>query len=264
MGIIIFIDIEAATMVFPMVFLKIMDWVVYQLLAHSCYRAARKMRSYGFFLKNPSLKPSQQYPSFPSVTKCCLEGRRSQTLVCDIDGGALLRTQSFFPFFMLVAFESGSIFRAFLLLSSWPFLWFLDYEIRLRVMIFISFCGLRIKDMETVGRSVLPKFYLENINLHVYELWAKTGSRVVFTSVPRVMVEGFLREYLSVDHVVGTELQTLGKYFTGFPSRSGLLVKSRALKEFFGEKKPDIGVGSSSLRDQHFISMCKVFQISMG
>ncbi|XP_034701314.1 glycerol-3-phosphate acyltransferase 1 isoform X1 [Vitis riparia] len=243
-------------MVFPMVFLKIMDWVVYQLLANSCYRAARKMRNYGFFLRNPSLRTSQQYPLFPSVTKCCLEGRGSHTLVCDIDG-ALLRSQSFFPYFMLVAFEGGSIFRAFLLLLSWPFLWVLDSDLRFRVMIFISFCGLRLKDMESVGRSVLPKFYLENLNLQVYELWASTGSRVVFTSVPRVMVEGFLKEYLSVNHVIGTELQTVGQYFTGLLSGSGLLVKCSALKEFFGEKKPDIGLGSSSLHDHHFISLCK-------
>lgn len=247
---------------FPMVFLKIMDWVVYQLLANSCYRAARKMRNYGFFLRNPSLRTSQQYPSFPSVTKCCLEGRGSHTLVCDIDG-ALLRSQSFFPYFMLVAFEGGSIFRAFLLLLSWPFLWVLDSELRFRVMIFISFCGLRLKDMESVGRSVLPKFYLENLNLQVYELWASTGSRVVFTSVPRVMVEGFLKEYLSVNHVIGTELQTVGQYFTGLLSGSGLLVKCSALKEFFGEKKPDIGLGSSSLHDHHFISLCKVFLVAI-
>ena len=253
----LFIAIEAGSMVFPMVFLKIMDWVVYQILANSCYRAARKMRSYGFFLRNPSLKTSQQYPFFRSVTKCFLEGRGSQTLVCDIDG-ALLRSQSFFPYFMLVSFEGGSIFRAFLLLSSWPFLWFLDSELRLRVMIFISFCGLRIKDMQTVGWSVLPKFYLENINLQVYNIWGSTGSRVVFTSVPRVMVEGFLKEFLSANHVIGTELQTVGQYFTGFPSGCGLIVKSRALKEFFGEKKPDIGLGSSGLHDHHFISMCKV------
>lgn len=247
---------------FPMVFLKIMDWVVYQLLANSCYRAARKMRNYGFFLRNPSLRTSQQYPLFPSVTKCCLEGRGSHTLVCDIDG-ALLRSQSFFPYFMLVAFEGGSIFRAFLLLLSWPFLWVLDSELRFRVMIFISFCGLRLKDMESVGRSVLPKFYLENLNLQVYELWASTGSRVVFTSVPRVMVEGFLKEYLSVNHVIGTELQTVGQYFTGLLSGSGLLVKCSALKEFFGEKKPDIGLGSSSLHDHHFISLCKVFLVAI-
>ncbi|KAA8524145.1 hypothetical protein F0562_010424 [Nyssa sinensis] len=250
------IDSARKTMVFPMVLLKLADWLLYQLLANSCYRALRKMRNYGFFLRNPSFRLSQQPPLFPSVTKCGLEGRASQTLVCDIDG-ALLRSQSFFPYFMLVAFEGGSIFRAFLLLLSCPLLWVLDYELKIRVMVLITFCGLRLKDMKTVGRAVLPKFYLENLNLQAYEVLASTESTVVFTSIPRVMVEGFLKEYLSVGDVIGTELHTVGHYFTGFLSGSGLLVKHRALKEFFGEKKPDIGLGNSSLNDHLFISLCK-------
>ncbi|KAL6983277.1 amino-acid N-acetyltransferase [Sarracenia purpurea var. burkii] len=243
-------------MLFSTVLLKLEDWFPYQLLSNSCQKAARKIGRYGFFSRNPSLKSQQQLPLFPSVTKCDLEGRGSQTMVCDINS-TLLRTQSFFPYFMLVAFEGGSIFRAFLLLLSCPILWVLDYELKLRAMVFITFCGLRVKDMEVVGRAVLPKFYLENLNFKVYEVLASTGSRVVFTSVPRVMVEGFLKEYLSVGEVVGTELQTVGRYFTGLLSGSGLVVKHRALKEFFGEKKPDIGIGSSSLHDHLFISLCK-------
>ncbi|XP_004303869.1 PREDICTED: glycerol-3-phosphate acyltransferase 1 [Fragaria vesca subsp. vesca] len=235
-------------MVLPIVLLKLADWVWYQLLANSCRRAARKVRNY---------KPPQpQPPSFPSIAKCEITGRKSQTLVCDIFGG-LLRSDSVFPYFMLVAFEGGSIIRAFLLLLSCSFLWVLDYELQLRVMIFITFCGLKIKQMESVGRAVLPKFYLENLNLHAYEALASTGSKVIFTSVPRVMVEGFLKEYLEVDDVKGTELLTSGHYFTGLLSKSGLLMKHRALKEHFGDRKPDIGLGTSSHHDNLFISLCK-------
>ncbi|KAK6157091.1 hypothetical protein DH2020_011339 [Rehmannia glutinosa] len=90
--------------------------------------------------------------------------------------------------------------------------------------------------MDSVSRAVLPKFYLENLNLDAYEVLESAGSKVVFTSVPRVMVEGFLKEYLSVDSVIGTELHSAGQYFTGLVSNSGLVVKHRALKEFFGEK----------------------------
>ncbi|XP_010275882.1 PREDICTED: glycerol-3-phosphate acyltransferase 1-like [Nelumbo nucifera] len=238
-----------------MVLLKLADRLLYQLLGNSYYRAARKIRNYGFFLRNQSFR-SSQHGMFPSITRCSLERRGSGTLVCDIHG-TLLRTQSFFPYFMLVAFEGGSIFRAFLLLLSCPLLWVLDYELKLRVMVFISFCGLRMKDMETVGRAVLPKFFLENLNLQAYNVLASTGRRVVFTSVPRVMVEWFLKDYLGVSDVLGTELHSVGGYFTGFLSESGLLVKHRALKEFFGDEKPDIGLGSSSLRDHLFISLCK-------
>ncbi|XP_031257501.1 glycerol-3-phosphate acyltransferase 1 [Pistacia vera] len=248
-------------MIFPVsVIVKLADWLLYRLLANSCYRAARKMRSYGFFLRNLSSKSSDSYlqqpPLFPSVTKCDLENRGFDTLVCDING-VLLRSQSFFPYFMLVAFEGGSIFRAFLLLLSSIFLWVFDYELQLRVMIFISFCGLKVKYMENVSRAVLPKFYLENLNVHAYEVLASAGTRVVFTSVPRVMVEGFLKDYLRVDGVLGTELQSVGDYFTGLVSGSGLVVKHRALKEYFRDKKPAIGLGSSSLHDRNFVSLCE-------
>ncbi|XVF58523.1 hypothetical protein PTKIN_Ptkin07bG0072900 [Pterospermum kingtungense] len=248
-------------MVFPVVFLKLADWVLYQLLANSCYRAARKMRNYGFFPTNQTLirSSSQLHAAslFPSVTKCDLgNGRSFDTLVCDIHG-VLLRSETFFPYFMLVAFEGGSILRAFLLLLSCSFLWVLNYELKLRVMIFIAFCGLRKKNIESVGRAILPKFYLENLNLQAYEVWSKTGSKVVFTSIPRVMVEGFLQEYMSVNGVIGTELHTVGNRFTGLLSSSGLLVKHKALKEYFGDKKPDVGLGSSSLHDHYFISLCK-------
>ncbi|KAH6780734.1 glycerol-3-phosphate acyltransferase 1 [Perilla frutescens var. hirtella] len=127
----------------------------------------------------------------------------------------------------------------------------------MRVMIFITFCGLRLKDMDSVSRAVLPKFYLENLNLQAFEALDSAGSKVVITSVPRVMVEGFLKEYLTVDSVVGTELHTAGKFFTGLVSSSGLLVKHRALKEFFGEKRPDVGIGAQTLHDHLLISLCK-------
>jgi len=215
------------------------------------------MKSYGFNLAYLSSKPPHQPCSFPSITKCDLQGRISQTIVCDIHR-VLLRSHSFFPYFMLVAFEGGSIFRAFFLLMSCPLLLICDHELKLKIMTFITFCGLRIKNMENVSRAVLPKFYLENLNLQVYEILASTGSKVVITSVPRVMVEGFLKDYLSVGDVLGTELHTFGCYFTGFLTSSGLLVKHRALKEYFGDRKLDIGIGTSSLHHHLFISTCKV------
>ncbi|KVI09590.1 Phospholipid/glycerol acyltransferase [Cynara cardunculus var. scolymus] len=250
---------------FLMVFLKLADWLVYQLLGNSCYRAAMKVKNHRFFwLRNhPSHKsPYHQLPLFPSFTKCCLTKEQPQTVVCDIQNTLLLNSKSFFPYFMLVAFEGGSIVRAFVLLLSYPLLLVLDYELGLRLMIFITFCGLKLKDMKNVGRSVLPKFYLENLNLQVLELFEtrrKSETKVIiFTSLPRVMVEGFCKEYLSIDHVIGTELHSFGRYFSGFVSSSGVLVKHKAVKEWFGiDRKPDIGVGSCGLHDQLFISHCK-------
>ncbi|XP_038887379.1 glycerol-3-phosphate acyltransferase 1 [Benincasa hispida] len=250
--------------VFPRLLFKLIEWVLYQLLANSCYKAAKKVKQYGFsftslFSTNPSLKTPHPSSFYPHISKCSLNNRASQTLVCDLNGALLnsSKNYSFFPYFMLVSFEGGSIFRALILLLSWPILCFLDWESKFKAMIFISFCGLPIKDMANVSTTVLPKFFLENLNLHVFEAFQATGSKIVFTSVPRVMVEGFLRNYLNVNDVIGTELQTYGHYYTGFLSRDGLLVKHKALLEYFGEQRPDIGIGSPNLHDLLFISLCK-------
>ena len=53
-----------------------------------------------------------------------------------------------------------------------------------------------------------------------------TGRRVVFSNVPRLMAEGFLKEYLRVDDVLGTELHLVGGYFTGLLTHSGARVKT--------------------------------------
>lgn len=250
-----------------MVILRIAEWILLKIWAKSLYRAVTKVRNNTtttFFRKNQSLRSSSS--QFPGVTKCNLRGRETQTVVCGDINGTLLRSQSSFPFFMLIAFEGGGIFRAFLLLLSYPVLLLLvfNHQLKLRVMIFLTFCGLNIKNMETVSRAVLPKFYLENLNVHVYNVLASAGSRLVFTSLPKVMVEGFLKDYLNFGTVGGTELHTFGQYYTGFLSSSGILLnKHRDLKEFTGENKPDIGIGSSSSIHDHFlISHCKVHIIT--
>ncbi|XP_022989191.1 glycerol-3-phosphate acyltransferase 1 [Cucurbita maxima] len=249
--------------VFPRLLFKLLQRVVYQLLANSCYTAAKKVKQYAFFFKPPSLKPPLPPPFslYPHVSKCSLQNRASHTLVSDFHG-SLLRPSSkdcsFFPYFMLLAFEGGSLVRALILLLSWPIICLLDWEPKLKAMIFISFCGLPIKSMANVSSTVLPKFYLDNLNLHVFEAFQAIGCKVVFTSVPRVMVEGFLRNYLKVDDVVGTELQACGNYFTGLVSGSGLVVKHKALVEYFGEeRRPDVGIGAPNLHDCPFISLCK-------
>lgn len=205
---------------------------------------------------------STQECFYPSVRKCSLEGRESQNLVCDIS--SLLRSQSYFPYFMLVAFEGGSIIRAFLLLLSYPFLLIMHSHYQLKVTIFITFCGLRKKDVDLVTRAVLPKFYLENINFLVYQILDSVGgSRTIRTrSLPRVLVEGFLKEYLNVEFVKGTELQLIGQYYTGFASADS---KHKTFEEHFvgggGEAMPDIGIGRYSSigdLDHRFLSFCKV------
>ncbi|CAL9768323.1 unnamed protein product [Musa acuminata subsp. burmannicoides] len=236
--------------------------VLLKIAAHwefACCKVAKKLRSHGFLLRN-SARLHQVHSLHSSVTKCSLEGREGQTLVCDFHG-TLLGTPSLFPYFMLVAFEGGSLLRAFLLLLLSPLLWVLGNhrEITMRILVFVTFCGLRTKHLELVSRAVLPKFYLENLHLQACELLAATGMRVVLTSMPRLMVEGFLKEYLGVSEVVGAELQVVrGCYFTGLISGSTLAAKQKALKDIFGEAKADVAlVSSSNLHDHLFITYCK-------
>lgn len=251
-------------MVFPAVLSRLAEWVIYQLLGNSCYKLAIKMRNYGFhFSESPSLKlPSfasqiSSPPSFPNLPKNPdLLPPNLRTFVFDLNGTLLRSSYDFFPYFMLVAFEGGSIIRAFLLLLTCPILWVLDNEAKLKVMIFITFCGLRLKDLACVQRTVLPKFFLEKINFSVYQVVVRVRAKVVFTTVPRIMVEGFLKEYLKVDQVVGSELQTFGSYFTGLLDGPGLLSKHKALKEYFGDESPDVGIGNSTHLDNLFLSSC--------
>ena len=104
-----------------------------------------------------------------------------------------------------------------------------------------------------VGQFNLVKFYLENLNLEVYELvfgsMKEARTKVaVLTGVPRVMVEGFCKEYLSVDEVLGTELHSVGGYFSGFVATSGVVMKHEVVKEWFGDEcRRDIGFQSGVL-----------------
>ncbi|XP_031500717.1 glycerol-3-phosphate acyltransferase 1-like [Nymphaea colorata] len=255
-------------MVLPGVLFKMVDWFLYQLLANSYYRAATKIRSFCFQNKTTTTKPipTNQAASYPSVSKCPLDCRATHTVVCDVNG-CLLRSPSFFPFFMLVAFEGGSIPRAFVLLLVYPLLCLLNHDLALRIMVFISFCGLKLKDAQTLARAVLPKFFLENLHLQAYEVLASCKRRVVVTSVPRVMVEGFLKEYLNVDVVVGSELPMVaGGRFTGLLSAASPPVRSKVLKQVLGDAKPDVGLirSRNNVEEQHFLSLCKEVYVVYG
>ncbi|XP_068663081.1 probable glycerol-3-phosphate acyltransferase 2 [Aristolochia californica] len=143
----------------------------------------------------------------------CTEKLPQQTLLCDVEG-ALFKSSSLFPYFMLLAFEAGGLLRAFLLFLLYPFMSFLSEEWALKVMVMVTFCGIREESL-TVGRTVLPKFFLEDVRLEGFEVLTKAGKRVAVTEMPRVMVEVFLKEYLNVDVVVASELKIIGGYYVG-------------------------------------------------
>lgn len=157
---------------------------------------------------------------------------------------------------MLVAFEAGGLLRAFALFILYPFICFIGGEMGLKIMVAVCFFGIK-KDSFRVGRAVLPKFFLENVGLEIFEVLKRGGKRVAVTNMPQVMIESFLRDYLEIDHVVGKELKVFCGYFVG-------LIEERkqdlsVLQDILGEEKDsDHIIGISSLNHKLFLKYCKV------
>lgn len=201
--------------------------------------------------------------TFPTVNKCSSTGRENHTVVSDMDG-TLLRGRSSFPYFALVAFEVGGVLRLLLLLLASPLAGLLYYFISesagIQVLIFVTFAGMRVSDIESVARAVLPKFYSSDVHPESWRVFSSCGKRCVVTANPRIMVEAFLKEFVGADMVLGTEIETYKGRATGLVRRPGVLVgknKANAIKKAFGDTKPEIGLGDR-LTDVPYMTICKV------
>ncbi|XP_073526112.1 LOW QUALITY PROTEIN: uncharacterized protein, partial [Phyllobates terribilis] len=243
--------------VLSLVLSKLIEWLILTLFANCFYKLAINIRRLSY-------KSSSLTTPLTTLTKTHVHNFKSRpnsrTIVCDING-TLLKPSSFFPFFMLFAFEGGSIIRAFLLLLSYPFCCLIcSHGFKLKVMVFITFCGMKVEDVESVVKTVLPKFYLEEINPLVYEMWGEARGKVVISSVPRVMVDWFAREYLGATNVLASELHTInnGLFFSGLVMSSYEKNKS-VLKELFGDTKVDVAIigTQSCIHDNLLLSICK-------
>lgn len=201
---------------------------------------------------------------FDPITSCSPAGRSSQTVAADLDGTLLISTTSL-PYFLLVALKAGTALRAIILLSFLPFLYsirlFVSESLAIQALIFVALAGLRIRDIEAVAASVLPRLYAEDVHPDAWRVFSSCGRRCIVTACPRVMTEHFGRNYLRADKVLGTELETTPSgRATGFVKRPGVLIgrrKRMAVVEEFGEDSPpDLGIGDRE-SDHDFMSICK-------
>ncbi|GAB2282160.1 hypothetical protein Dimus_016713 [Dionaea muscipula] len=178
----------------------------------------------------------------------------------------LLKSTSLFPFFMLVAFEAGSPLRALVLLALYPLICLLRKEWGFKVMVMVSFFGINKESFYKVGRSVMPKFFLEDTGLEGLEVLKKFKRKVGFTRMPRVMVESFLKDYMEVDHVVGREIKDFHGYFLGVLESHN----NKAKNMVEGEEEEEINsiviglCGSKSSIQNPVFSTCKDIHVIIG
>ncbi|KAL2954136.1 hypothetical protein AAZX31_19G204700 [Glycine max] len=179
------------------------------------------------------------------------------TLLFDVEG-ALLKSSSVFPYFMLVAFEAGGLLRAIVLLLGYPFVCLVGDEMGLKIMVMVCFFGIKAERFR-VGRTVLPKYLLEDVGLEMYEVVKRGGKKVGLSKLPRVMVESFLKEYLEIDFVVGRELKVFNGFYVGLMEETKTMHANLELlvREGKGNCSHMIGISGFHNLDHSFFSICK-------
>ncbi|CAL4890472.1 unnamed protein product [Urochloa decumbens] len=204
---------------------------------------------------------------FPPLHDYDPSSRPRRTVAADLDG-TLLASSSAFPYYFLVALEAGSYLRALFLLLTAPLILllytFFSEAAAIALLVFITFAGLRVRDVEAVARGVLPRHYAAGVRADTWAVFKGCAERrVVITASPAVMVGEFVKEFLGAE-VAGTELETCAivggeERFTG--RIKAVLVgerKREVVQRLFGAggDMPDVGLGDRE-SDHDFMAICK-------
>ncbi|KAL0539351.1 hypothetical protein IC582_023562 [Cucumis melo] len=176
-----------------------------------------------------------------------------ESVIAELEG-TLLMSSDVFSYFMLMAFEASGLIRFALLLFSWPLIRLLEAagmeEFGLRLATFVAVFGVRKAEIESVSRAVLPKFFMDDLDMNVWKVTSGFKKRVVVTKLPRVMVERFVKEHILADEVIGCELG-----FNRFGFATGLVEGGFGsvvdeIYEVFdlgnGGRRPSMGLGRPS------------------
>ncbi|XP_010262558.1 PREDICTED: glycerol-3-phosphate acyltransferase 5-like [Nelumbo nucifera] len=193
-----------------------------------------------------------------------MEGSRSTTpmersVVSELEG-TLLKDADPFSYFMLVAFEASGLIRFTLLLMVWPAIFLLDMlgmgDAALKLTIFVAVAGVPASEIESVSRAVLPKFYMDDLDMEAWKLFSSYENRIVVTKGPRVMAERFVKEHLRGNEVVGSELEVNRFGFaTGFV-RNDIPSITNRVKVLFNDEQPIVALGRFTYAPP-LLSFCK-------
>ncbi|KAJ4977702.1 hypothetical protein NE237_008482 [Protea cynaroides] len=181
-----------------------------------------------------------------------------ESVVSELEG-TLLKDPDSFSYFMLVAFEASGLIRFTLLLLLWPVICLLDMlgmeDAGLKLTIFVAVAGVRESDIESIARAVLPKFYMDDLDMEAWRVFSSYDKRLVVTKTPRVMVERFVKEHLRADEVIGSELviNRFG-FATGFVRDDVGPVTDRV--KAFSNEQSIVGLGRPT-SSPSFLSLCK-------
>ncbi|CAL5208820.1 unnamed protein product [Lathyrus oleraceus] len=205
------------------------------------------------FASTATTSSQTKYQKFPSLLN--RPDLYDHTLIFDVEN-TLLRSSSLFQYFMLVAFEAGGILRAIVLVVLYPFIYLSGEKMGLKIMVMICFFGIKAESFR-IGRSVMPKFFLEDVGSEIFEVVNKGGKKMGVSNLPRVMVESFLKEYLEIDFVAAKELKMFCGYYVGLMDETKNVHSLKQVQEGKGSSDM-IGIARfNNIRDHEIFSFCK-------